>query len=360
MKISTVQYKAKTKSAEKRRDNNRQQLRSYYTSIEREIEAAAFGTSDKEEFLVTLDTDFEVSKQVWVKGFKSYALRIFPPAVASNGKMAALKKDRMICIVGSMAKQSLEIMVQQAAKEFNLKVKYYQTKGDAPPALQDSITAEAGLLISGVFYPLITKRRTRDDLAFRNQKDVRRAVMAELAPEYAVIDDSWSCSFKEMMRIQRSVDTLADWSIDDFEKTKELNARMKEAKQSIEQTYMVISKARGFGMLIPKIEGVREKFNQINKEYEDAKDDWKKAIKLRLKEPRLSIQMQADSMRKVEQCGRRIDVEVTTELENALKSDTRISRLEPVKNALDKVAYATDWAQRLVFLAAGLMSVVHP
>jgi hypothetical protein len=354
--ITPKEYNAKKKTAEDRRAHNRQQIRSYYNTLEREIEAALFGVPTKEGFLVDLKTAFQVDKRGWLKGFTSYQFGINPSAVSSQGKIASIKKQRSIAIVGSMAKQYLERMVQDSSKEFSLRTSYYAEPKDAPPSVQSAITTEGGLLICGGFYPLITKRRTKEGLAFRNQKDLRNAIMAELAPQYTFVDDSWTCSFVDVVRIERSINTTMDWSVAKPETARELDRKLRIARDSIEQAYSHLPTTKDFASLVSRIESIRSTSEDIEKEYKDAKAKWKKAATLRSKNAPLSFSMQEESIRDIKECGRRVETDVLTELEDALKSDARASKLAPIREALDKAAYAIDWVQRIVFLAGGLMA----
>ena len=358
--ITAKQYKAKNKKAEERRTHNRLHIRSYFGSLEREIEAALFGVTNKEGFLIDLKTEFEIDKRGWMKRFLGYQFGINPSAVSSEGKVAPMKKQRSIAIVGSLAKQSLEGMVQDLSKEFNLKASYYAVPKDAPPSVQNAITAEGGLLICGTFYPLITKRRTREGLTFRNPKDLRSAIMAELAPQYAFVDDSWTCSFVDVVRIERSVTTTQDWSVDKPEAAKELDRELRTARDSIEQAYSHLPNTKDFVSLVQRVESIRATFNGIEREYRDAKAKWRKAASLRSKNAPQSLSMQQEAIREIRECGHHVETSVLTELEDALRSDTRVSKLAPIKQALDKTAYAIDWVQRIVFLAGGIMAAFPP
>jgi hypothetical protein len=354
--ITTKQYKAKNKRADERRTHNRLHIRSYFGSLEREIEAALFGVTNKEGFLIDLKTEFEIDRLGWIRRFCGYQFGINPSAVSSEGKVAPIKKQRSIAIVGSLAKQSLEGMVEDLTKEFSLKASYYAAPKDAPPQVQNAITAEGGLLICGTFYPLITKRRTRQSLTFRNPKDLRSAIMAELAPQYTFVDDSWTCSFVDVMRIERSVSTTQDWSIDKPEAAKELDRKLRTARDSIEQAYAHVPTTKDFASLVHRVESIRVAFNDIEKEYRDAKTKWKNGARLRSRNALQSLSMQQEAIREIKECGHHVETSVLAELEDALRCDARASKLAPIKEALDKAGYAIDWVQRIVFLAGGIMT----
>jgi DnaJ-domain-containing protein 1 len=354
--ISAKQYRAKTKVAEQRRTHNRQQIRSYYGSLEREIDSALLGVSDKEGFLVNLFTDFQVTKTGWIKTITNYRLQIHPAAVFSEGKISTRKREKSLAIIGKMAKQSLDRMAKEAAKEFGLKPIYYEEVKDVPLPSRNDVSTESGVLICGAFYPLVSKRRVRVGMTFRNKKDLRSAIMEQLAPQYVISDDKWSCSFADVMTIQRSVNTLVDWGMTNLNKTGDLDKKIKTARGAFDQVYSHLPKTSDYAALVTKIETLRAAFSEIEKNYRDAKSRWRAAARIRLTDPEKSVMMQEEEIRTIEACGQRINDEVLTELENALKSNHSTSRLDSIRSALDKAAYAVDWVQRFVFLAGGIMS----
>jgi hypothetical protein len=162
------------------------------------------------------------------------------------------------------------------------------------------------------------------------------------------------------MKIQRSVNTTIDWSLDSLERTKELDHKLKTAHDSLEGAYARLPRTSDFTSLLSKIEAVRGELAEIEKEYKESKSEWRKALIMKSKNPSLSFSMQDEAVRKIEDCGRRIESTILPGLEDALKSDARISKLEPIKQALNKTAYAIDWAQRMVFLAGAVMAAFPP
>jgi len=352
-------YKSKAKKAEKRREYNKTQIKGYHVSLSREIEAALYGVPDHDKFVVAVDTIFEAARTGYIKRFKTYSFELHPPAVSSNGKIVSRKKRKTIVLIGPTAREALQRMVDECATEFGLQTRYYADKNSLPPELQRLVDKETGIIIVDTFYPLITERKGTHQITFRSQKDMRKAIMRALEPEFDLITKSWRCSFSDLNKIQRSVSTLADWGVSRLQMTEELDKKLALARRRFRKALSKLQ-MEGLDQTKSRLESIQSKFNQITTEYSDAKSRWKNAEKFKGTRAKEYLQVQSDSIRRIEQCGQRLELEVLPELEEILKTDPKVGKLTKTKEALNRLAGIIDWGQRLSFILDVFASVAIP
>jgi hypothetical protein len=354
-------YKSKSKQAVDRRNFNKSQIDGFAASLRREIDAACYDVPSHEDFVVAVNIDYDVDKSGLIKRFGAYSFDLHPPAVSSNGKGFAKKKSRIIVVVGEDAKQAYEKTVTECANEFALKPFYYSNRELVPSELKRLIEKETGVLVLDTFYSFLTERRGNQQLTFRSTKDMRKAIMHALDPDFALVDDSWRCSFTEMTKIQRSVSTLQDWGVTRLDMTKPLDKKMTQARRDFQTAISGLQQSPRYEQPKTKLERIQTKFNEIDRQYKDAKAVWQKAEGRRATRYGDYSSTKTECISRIEECGHRLELEVLPQLEDLLRKDQHVGRLPEIKEGLNRLAGMIDWAQRITFLLSMFASVtLHP
>ena len=209
------------------------------------------------------------------------------------------------------------------------------------------------------FYPLVVEKKGQQHLTFKSQKDMRKAIMRSLEPDFDLTDESRKCDFSEMNRIQPSVSTLSDWRVPKLQMTQELDKKLALTRRDFRKAIKGLQE-KGLEQTKSKLETIRTKFEQINREYLDAKKKWEDAEKLKARKAKEYIQIRSECIRRIEQCGRCLELEVLPELEEVLKTDPKIGKLQTTKDALNRLGGMIDWAQRFSFVLQLLATIAVP